>query len=139
MPTNRFLFRYLFTVLICSIVLVTEHLMASEIKIIGEPNFMFLNNHMCTIRESSNKDEKGKKFAISNIDTDEVRVISEKGGSTPMKTIFDSNDLVTLQLVASGTGSVDTIHLDKKTGIFIRTQSGMFMGPHIVTMAGNCK
>ena len=98
----------------------------SDIK--PNPNFLFSNHMTGTLLDSSEKSEKGPSVSFVNMNTNAPSVVFGKsGGSSPMKKIFESEEIVVIQLVASGSGSVDTFLIEKKTGRFARSTLGSIM------------
>lgn len=98
----------------------------SDIK--PNPNFLFSDHMTGTLLESSNKSGKGQPISFVNMNTNAPSVVFGKSGvSSPMKKIFESDEIVVIQLVASGSGSVDTFLIEKKTGRFARSALGSIM------------
>lgn len=91
-------------------------------------DFTMANNLPCVIRKSSDKKSIGDRISLLGLESDNPRVLFDSGVDSPMNKLFESNELLVIQLVASGSGSVDTIHLDKQRGAFLRTTSGIFLG-----------
>lgn len=111
----------------------------TENKIKGESSFYLTANLSCQILESSSQDEVGRQISFINLNTDEPNVLFGEGGTSPMKKIYETDDTLVIQLVASGSGSVDTFVIDKKTGLFSRAAAGSFLGVYSIASKGNCK
>ena len=97
------------------------------------------NNLMGTILQSSDRKEIGKKIGFIGLETREPKVLYENGGTSPMQKVFASESTLTLQLVASGTGSVDTFIIDKKSGKFARATAGSLAGVYSSASLGALK
>jgi len=127
--------------------LIAAMLLAGCTKTGGTGNsgfFLYDNELLCDVATDESSDNigdsyKGKTITITGLLGDEQRVIYPHGGSSPMKKIFDSESTVTIQLVASGSGSTDTFTVNKKTGEFTETGQGNVGGPYSFTRAGNCR
>ena len=52
----------------------------------------------------------------------------ESGVASPVQKVYESEDTLTLAVVASGTGSVDSFVIEKKTGKFARVAVGSVAG-----------
>ena len=63
----------------------------------------------------------------------------ESGTTSPMQKIFESESTLTIQLIASGTGSTDTFVIDKKKGHFARAVTGSLFGVYSDAAIGTCK
>ncbi len=106
----------------------------------GDSSFTMSENLSCTILTSSSGDEVSRKISFINLGGNEPKVLfSDTGTTSPLTTVHTSDDTVTLQLVASGSGSTDTFVIDKKTGIFSRAVAGSFAGVYAIASKGNCK
>lgn len=106
----------------------------------GEPSFTMSENLSCTILTSSSGDDINRKISFINLGGNEPKVLfSDTGATSPLTKVHTSDDTVTLQLVASGSGSTDTFVIDKKTGIFSRAAAGSFAGVYATASKGNCK
>lgn len=111
----------------------------TENNIEAEPTFYMSANLACKIIESSSKDKIGRQISFINLNSDEPKVLFGEGGSSPMKKIYETDDTLVVQLIASDSGSVDTFVIDKKTGLFSRAASGSFLGVYAIASRGNCK
>jgi hypothetical protein len=57
-----------------------------------------------------------------------------------MVKLFESEKTLVMQLVATISGSVDTIVIDKLTGRFAHTAAGSFLaGVHAIAETGSCR
>jgi hypothetical protein len=102
-------------------------------------SFIMDDNLMCTIEVSSDKTEVGKKIALIGLKSQTPKVIYESGVTSPMVKVFESEKTLTIQLVATGSGSVDAIVIDKITGRFSRATAGSLMGVYSTASIGNCR
>lgn len=105
----------------------------------GNPGFVMSDNLSCAILYSTDKQVAGKSISLIGLETDSPKMLPEDGGAYPMNKIFETNKLLVIQNVASGSGSVDTFHIDKEKGIFTRAASGVFLSEYVVATKGNCK
>lgn len=106
--------------------------------ITGHFSFIFGSNLQCEILVSSEKDEIGKIITLMNLETDQPRVLFASGTDSPMKKISEHDDILTIQLATAG-GSIDSITLDKETGIFARAVVGKMGSPYAGASRGSCK
>jgi len=104
----------------------------------GDPSFVFGNNLHCEIIVSTTKDEVGETITLMNLETDQPRALFASGTDSPMKKIGEYDDTLTIQL-ATPAGSIDSITLDKATGIFARAVVGSMGGPYAGASRGKCK
>ncbi|PIZ66812.1 hypothetical protein CO051_00590 [Candidatus Roizmanbacteria bacterium CG_4_9_14_0_2_um_filter_39_13] len=111
----------------------------TENNIKEEPTFYMTDNIACQILESSSQDEIGRQISFINLNTDEPKVLFGEGGTSPMEKVHETGDTLVVQLIASGSGSVDTFVIDKKTGLFSRAATGSFLGVYSIASKGNCK
>lgn len=105
----------------------------------GTPGFVMSKNLVGSVVKSSDKKEIGKKISFINLHTESPGVLFESGGTSPMQKIFEDDKILVIQQVASGTGSIDTFLIDKKTGKFARTASGSLAGIYAHASIGICK
>ena len=108
----------------------------------GNPGFVMQGDLACTIAISTSKEDVGKKVSLLALQSTEPKALFEHqthAGTSPMKVIFEDEDALVIQLVASATGSIDTISLNKKTGVFVRAQIGSVAGNYATAQKGNCK
>lgn len=115
-----------------------------EGRIPGAQDFSMRSNLMCTIEQSSDRSEIDRKISLIGIDTEQPKILfeghkGESSGTSPMKKIFETSDALTLQLVASLTGSVDTFVIDKKSGKFARAAAGNLAGVYASASLGSCE
>ncbi len=98
------------------------------------------DNLSCSIRKSSDKKEIGSVISFIGLNSDNPKMLSgSTGGTSPLIKLFESDDTLTLGLVASGTGSTDIFVISKKTGEFARTSSGSLGGVYSFASKGTCK
>ena len=102
-------------------------------------SFIMADNLMCTIEVSSDKTEVGKKIALIGLKSQTPKAIYESGVTSPMVKVFESEKTLTIQLVATGSGSVDAIVIDKITGRFSRATAGSLMGVYSTASLGSCR
>ena len=103
----------------------------------GNSSFVFGNNLHCEILVSTEKDEIGKIITLMDLETDQPRSLFASGTDSPMKKISEHDDTLTIQLATAG-GSVDSITLDKETGIFARAVVGKMGSPYAGASRGTC-
>lgn len=108
-----------------------------EIK--GTPSFIMANNLSCQILYSTNKEDVGKYISLLNLFSDVPRALFPSGVDSPMQKAYETENVLTMILIASGSGGIDAFVLDKKTGIFARVSAGSFLGVYSVASRGNCK
>ena len=101
--------------------------------------FVMSNNLMCTIVAASDRKEIGNKIALLNLMEGQPKVKYESGNTSPMQKVFESETTLTIQLVASASGSVDTFVIDKKKGHFSRAVAGSLLGVYSDAAIGTCK
>ena len=101
--------------------------------------FVMTDNLMCTIKDSSDKKEMGKKITLMGLTTTEPKAKFESGTTSPLHKVFESESTLTVQLIASGSGSVDAFVIDKKNGHFSRATAGSFQGVYSSASIGICK
>lgn len=106
--------------------------------ITSNKSFVFSNNLQCEILVSTEKDEIGKNISLLNLESDQPRALFASGTDSPMKKISEHDDTLTIQLATAG-GSIDSITLDKKTGIFARAAIGKIGEPYASASRGTCK
>jgi hypothetical protein len=101
--------------------------------------FVMKDNLMCTVESSSERDDRGSRISLLGIKGPAPKVLYESGVTSPMKTLWESDTSITIQLVAGGTGSVDTIVVDKTTGKFSRATAGSLVGVYSSPQQGRCR
>ena len=94
---------------------------------------------VCTIERSDEREEVGKNIVLSNLNTDQPRALFPSGVNSPMTKISDTPDILVIQIVASGSGSVDTITVYKSTGKYEREARGSFLGDYSHSDSGQCR
>lgn len=110
-------------------------------KVKPVPGFVMDNDLACTILYSTDRSDIGKKISLLDLKTDQTRALfehKEYAGTSPLKKIFEDDDIVVLQLVAYLSGAVDTISVNKKSGIFLRSAMSGMLGD-VSASKGNCK
>ena len=104
------------------------------------PEFKMADALTCTIETSSNPDEIGRKISLSGLKTATPLAIFESHIRSSMVKLFESDKTLVMQLVATVSGSVDTIVIDKLTGRFAHTAAGAFLTDvHAVAETGSCR
>ena len=81
----------------------------------------------------------GYAFTLTGVQGSDPSVTFQSGNNSPLKKVFEDDRLITLQLVASATGSVDTIIVDKQSGIFARSATGIFGSGYADGSFGICR
>lgn len=111
-----------------------------KISVQGVPGFAMANNLSCNVLYSTDKSGIGKKLSLLDLETDSPKVLFEGEFSStyPMKKIDEFDGALSMQWVSTS-GSLDTIYLNKKTGVFLRAMMGNAVGEYIVAQKGNCK
>ena len=101
--------------------------------------FVMADNLMCTIKDSSDKKEMGKKITLIGLTTTQPKSKFESGTASPLQKVFESESTLTVQLIAAGSGSVDAFVINKKNGHFSRAEAGSFMGVYSSASIGICQ
>ena len=101
--------------------------------------YRYKNVLACKIIYSSNQKEINDPIIIQDILSSDPTATFKNGITSPMKKIFENVETLVIQLIATGSGSVDTIVIDKATGIFSRASSGSFAGSYAIAYRGNCQ
>ena len=101
--------------------------------------FIMADNLMCTIKDSSDKKEIGKKITFIGLTTTQPKAKFESGVTSPMQKMFESESTLTVLLIASGSGSVDAFVIDKKSGHFSRAAAGSAAGVYSSASIGICQ
>ena len=104
----------------------------------GNSSFVFGNNLHCEILVSIQKDDIGKIITLMDLETDHPRALFASGSDSPMKKVGEYEGSLTIQL-ATPAGSIDSITLDKETGIFARAVVGNMGSPYAGASRGACK
>lgn len=110
-----------------------------ESRLSANPGFRMSNNLMGTILQSSDRKEIGQKISFIGLESGEPKVLYENGVTSPMQNVFESERTLTVQLVASASGSVDTFIIEKKSGKFARATAGSFAGVYSSAALGTLK
>jgi hypothetical protein len=111
---------------------------AIDQPIVGSSSFVFGNNLHCEILVSTQEDDIGKIITLMDLETDQPRVLFASGTDSPMKKVGEYEGSLTIQL-ATPAGSIDSITLDKETGIFARAVVGNMGSPYAGASRGTCK
>ena len=107
---------------------------------LAAPEFTMADALTCTIETSSNPDEIGRKISLTGLTTASPLAIFESHIRSSMVKLFESEKTLVMQLVATISGSVDTIVIDKLTGRFAHTAAGSFLaGVHAIAETGSCR
>jgi hypothetical protein len=103
------------------------------------PNYSFSDNLSCASQYSTNKDFKDKHISLIGLTSDSPKALfSGIGMTSPLKKIYEDEKLLVVQLVAFASGGVDTIHLNKKTGVFTQITAGSLAGEYAYAEKGSC-
>ena len=95
------------------------------------------NGLVCKVNKG---DQKNRGFTISNLQSKSVKVVwHDTGMSSPFQKVSEDDLILTLLLVADGSGSVDTIIVEKETGKFSRVAAGGFVGLYTIESIGTCR
>ena len=94
---------------------------------------------MCEIEKSTVEEDIGEFIALTDLETENPIAIFPNGGRSPMKRISNKDDILVIQLVASGSGSTDTITLFKSNGKFEREAKGNIGGNYSESWKGQCR
>lgn len=114
-----------------------DEILKGEIE--GNPNFIMSDNLSCTILASSDAKQIDRIISLINLNTNEPKVLFEEGGTSPFKKVYETDDRLVIQLIATGTGGVDTIFVNKENGVFARSSVGSILGTYAIAQKGNCK
>ena len=110
-----------------------------EISLNPDPYFIMSNDLLCIVKKSSDKKNIGIVLSLLDLTTDNPRMLSNNGASSPMTKFFEAEDTLVLGLVASVSGSTDIFVLNKEPGEFARTSSGNLGGVYAFASKGTCK
>jgi hypothetical protein len=124
-------------VLIISFIACSKKIDSSSLPENGQ--FIMADNLMCKILVGSDRDKIGNNITLMGLLSDKPRVKYENGGTSPMQRVFESESTLTIQLIASGTGSVDTFVINRKTGHFSNAAAGSLAGVYSYAAVGICK
>jgi len=101
--------------------------------------FIMTDTLMCTVMNSSDREEIGERITLMGLTTKYPSAKHESGVTSPMKKVFESESTLTIQLIASGSGSVDVFVIDKKNGHFSRAEAGSLAGVYSASSLGICR
>jgi hypothetical protein len=104
----------------------------------GNSSFVFGNNLQCETLVSTQTEDVGKTITLMDLGTDQPRALFSSGTDSPMKKVSEYDDTLTIQLATAG-GSIDSITLDKQTGVFARAVVGKMGDPYAGASRGRCK
>ena len=106
----------------------------------GNPNFQMFDNLSCRIEASSHKGDVGQIVSLLAVSSEKPKVLfSSSGVASPMQKVFESDHTLVIQIVASASGSTDTVVLNKKNGTFARSSAGNLAGVYASAGIGSCK
>ena len=106
----------------------------------GDPAvFIMSDNLICTINTSSDKAEIGNRIALIGLSTPKPKVKFENGVTSPMQKVFESEKTLTILLIATGSGSVDTFVINKVNGQFSNAAAGNLLGVYSSAALGTCQ
>jgi hypothetical protein len=106
----------------------------------GNPSYQMAENLACRIEASSHKADVGQTISLLALASEKPKVLfSGTGLTSPMQKLFESDETLVVQVVASASGSTDTIVLNKKSGTFARSTAGNFVGVYASAEVGSCK
>jgi len=109
-----------------------------DVKAHGD--FLLSDNVMGTVLKATARKDVGEKVTFVGLNTKDPRVVfGGSGGNYPFKKVYETEDVVTLMWVATGTGSVDAFVIDRKTGKFARAAAGKFSGVYASASVGLCR
>lgn len=104
------------------------------------PDFKMADTLTCTVEASSTPAEIGRKFVVSGLTTETPKAVFENHIRSSMVKLFENDATLAIQLVATVSGSIDTIVIDKRRGRFARTAAGSFPAEvHAVSETGTCR
>jgi len=105
----------------------------------AEEGFKMADALICTVDESTQPAEIGKKIALNGLATAAPQAVYENHVRASMLKVFESDKALVIQLVAAVSGSVDTIVIDKIGGRFAHTAAGSFLSVHALAETGTCR
>lgn len=107
---------------------------------LADPAFRMADALVCTIETSTTPDDIGKKITLSGLTTEAPKAVFENCIRSSMVKLFESDATLVIQLVATISGSVDTIVIDTRSGRFAHTATGSFPAEmHAVAETGTCR
>lgn len=101
--------------------------------------FRMSDTLICTIEASSTPAEIGKQISLTGLTTAAPQAVFENHVRSSMIKLFESGQTLVIQLVASISGSVDTLVIDQRTGRFAHTAAGSFLEVHAIAETGSCR
>ncbi len=105
----------------------------------GEP-FRVGEALLCTVERSSLPGNAGKRILLAGLDSPAPKAVFENHIRAALSRIFDSEEILVLQLVAAVSGSVDTFVVDKTAGRFAHVSAGIFpVEVHAAAETGTCR
>ncbi|MEJ5357387.1 MAG: hypothetical protein WHT06_01825 [Desulfobacterales bacterium] len=105
----------------------------------GEP-FRMGEALLCTVERSSVPGGAGKRLLLAGLDSPAPKAVFENHIRAALSRIFDSDEILVLQLVAAVSGSVDTFLVDKAAGRFVHVSAGIFpVEVHAAAETGICR
>jgi hypothetical protein len=118
--------------------MIISHLLVNPLFAASE--FKMADALTCTIETSSNPNEIGRKISLTGLATGSPLAIFENHIRSSMVTLFESDKILVIQLLAAVSGSVDTIVIDKISGRFAHTATGSFFTDvHAIAETGSCR
>jgi hypothetical protein len=111
-----------------------------DVDIEGSRSFAFASNMYCDVVSATDPDSVGESIDFLDVNSESPRVrFGRTGVRSPMNKVFETEGLLVVQLVASGSGSVDALTLNKSTGLFVRTYSGGVTALYAGAAHGFCR
>ena len=113
-----------------------------EIKV--NSSFVMSDKLMCSIVQSSNKEDVGKNLTFIGLNGNQPEVSFESDMNFPYRKLFEDERTLTLVLgQESKSGAVDSFVIDKKNGKFSRVSAGLIVipgeGVYSIASLGVCK
>ena len=107
-------------------------------------NFIYRKSLECKVSTSgSSKDiflsKKGSKFTLIDLDTKTPQRIGFKAAVTKFTVPFETDSTIVLFSIGTGTGSTDTVFLDKNSGKFSQSFGGNFIESYGGYALGSCE
>lgn len=100
-------------------------------------HFIMDDNLACKILISTKKDDENTNITLTGLMSNSPLMIPESGGTFNMKAIYNDEEEIIIQMISLA-GGVDTILVNKKTGVFVRSAMGSFIGEYIIANKGYC-
>ena len=95
---------------------------------IPKPDFIFRNNLSGIIIKSNEKRQIGRVITFTDLESTNPKLIFDNSTTYPLNKFCESDNILLIGLIASGTCSSDIFLINKKNGNFVRTESGGFGG-----------